>query len=334
MSSKKQLYLYPFTHSNGFIERTKHVFSRLGYTIHPFKRLYKPTNLLCREDNWVVLNWYEDQPFRQGLSGFRRLAFIASFFISLWLIRLFSKNIIWVRHNYRPHNEEADIDLYRSIVRLMRSVSDKVVTLERTELLGTSVTKHPLYKEDAVIIDLQREMQIRTRQIDYLYFGSIKPYKRLDALLAVWPESKKLTIRGYCSDNAYTRTLEDIIERRGINVDWENRFLSDEELEAAVADSKYVILPHDDHAMISSGTFYMAVSLGANILCFDSAFARNKAERFDFVQVINPKTLPVQLEALRYMPSDQVMTEALAHYSDKAVTEAWRHVLSVRMVKT
>ncbi len=327
MSTKKQLYLYPFTHSNGFIDRTKQVFSRLGFAIQPFKSLYRPANLLCREENWVVLNWYEDQPFRSGLSGIKRVLFIASFFVSLWLMRLFSKNIIWVRHNYRPHNTEADIDLYRSIVRLMRSISDRVVTLERTELLGTSVTKHPLYKEDAVIIDLQREMQIRTKQFDYLYFGSIKPYKRLDALLEAWPASKSLTIRGYCSDTTYARELSDIIERRGISVDWENRFLSDEELESAVSNSKYVILPHDDNAMISSGTFYMAVSLGANILCFDSAFARNKAERFDFVQVISPEELPLQLESLRYMPSDKVMTEALAHYSDKAVTEAWRNVL-------
>ena len=327
MSSKKRLFLYPFTHSNGFIARTKQVFSRLGFDIKPFKSLYHPRNLLSREENWVVLNWYEDQPFRKGLSGIRRVVFIASFFVTLWVMRLFSKNIIWVRHNYRPHNSDADIDLYRSIVRLMRSVADRVVTLERTELLGTSVTKHPLYKEDAVIIDLQKEMQIRTKQFDYLYFGSIKPYKRLDALLDAWPESKKLTIRGFCSDSTYTQKLLDIIKQRDIDVDWENRFLSDEELEAAVANSRYVILPHDDHEMISSGTFYMAVSLGANILCFDSAFARNKAERFDFVQVITPEALPEQLESLRYMPSDQVMTEALAHYSDKAVTEAWRHVL-------
>ncbi len=327
MSGKKRLFLYPFTHSNGFIARTRQVFSRLGFDIKPFKNLYHPRNLLSREENWVVLNWYEDQPFRKGLSGIKRVVFIASFFVTLWVMRLFSKNIIWVRHNYRPHNSDADIDLYRSIVRLMRSVADKVVTLERTELLGTSVTKHPLYKEDAVIIDLQKEMQIRTKHFDYLYFGSIKPYKRLDALLDAWPKSKKLTIRGFCSDSTYTQELLDIIKLRDIDVDWENRFLSDEELEAAVANARYVILPHDDHAMISSGTFYMAVSLGANILCFDSAFARNKAERFDFVQVITPEALPEQLESLRYMPSDQVMTEALAHYSDKAVTEAWRHVL-------
>ena len=90
------------------------MFSRLGFDIKPFKSLYHPRNLLSREENWVVLNWYEDQPFRKGLSGIRRVVFIASFFVTLWVMRLFSKNIIWVRHNYRPHNSDADIDLYRS----------------------------------------------------------------------------------------------------------------------------------------------------------------------------------------------------------------------------
>jgi len=272
----------------------------------------------------VVLNWFEDQPYRKGLHGIGRSLFIMRFFASLVLLRLFSANIVWVRHNFRPHNAGHDMKLYSSVIKWMRRVSHRVVTLEKTDLIATDVVKHPLYDTPAVNLEA---MQTGRRTTPFLYFGAIKPYKRLDKLLDAWPVQQPLKIMGYCGDNTYEAELLDIIRSRKLDVTWENRFVEDDALELAIADTRYVVLPHDDNAMISSGTFYLALTLGANILCFDSRFARNKAQEFTFVQILEPTRLDTQLGSLEYTEAHKVIAAARQAYSDEQIKASWQPVL-------
>ncbi|MCW8090400.1 hypothetical protein [Alteromonas sp. ASW11-130] len=328
MSHKQRLYLYPFEHSNAFIRRTKEAFYELGYHPQSFKKLFALRNLFNRNHNAVVLNWYEDQPFRKGLNIVTRPLFIISFVLTLIGMRLFSNNVVWVRHNFKPHNVVKASILYKCVTGMLQIIANKVVTLEPTPEIKALVVKHPLYKDDAQLLSTMHASQQHDKSIDYLYFGSIKPYKRLDALLAVWPEDKALVIAGYCSDHNHAAELRQLIRARHLKVTWENAFLSDEELENTVACSRFVILPHDDNAMISSGTFYYALGLGANIICFDSAFARGKAREFPFVKIVDRQQLASQLDAVTYVGSNEVLSRAYHLYNEKAVAESWRPVLS------
>ncbi|MCW8109504.1 hypothetical protein OPS25_13420 [Alteromonas ponticola] len=328
MSDKRHLYLYPFEHSNAFVARTKQAFCELGYTPHSFKKLFSLRNLSTRKHNAVVLNWYEDQPFRKGLNAFTRPLFIIKFFITLIGMRLFSSNVVWVRHNFKPHNVPKASWLYRLVISLLQVVANKVVTLESTPEISAAVVKHPLYKDDAQLLSTIHAPQPQPKSIDYLYFGSIKPYKRLDSLLAVWPQDKALVIAGYCADHNHAAELRQLIRARHLQVTWRNEFISDEELENTVVSSRFVILPHDDNAMISSGTFYYALGLGANIICFDSAFAREKARAFPFVKIIQREKLAAQLDAIDYVNASDVLTSAYHHYNEKAVADSWRPVLT------
>lgn len=328
VSSSSYLYLYPIEHSNGFIERTKGVFSQLGYTLAPLKQLFRPANIARRKHNTVVLNWYEDQPYRRGLHGVKRLLFITGFLLSLLSMRLFSSQIIWLRHNFKPHNASSQTLLFKGISRLMQWVSHRTVTLETTSEIDASVVKHPLYRSDEDLSAFFQQTVNQPRDIDFLYFGAIKPYKRLDALLQVWPPEKRLRIMGYCSDTKHTQELNQIISQRGLSVQWDNAFIEQTVLEEAIANTRFVIIPHDDGAMISSGTFYMALSLGANVLCFDSAFGRSKAEEFSFVQILEKQNLAQQLTQLEYTSAGLVVEQAVRRYGDRAVKEAWRVVLT------
>ncbi|AXR05537.1 glycosyltransferase family protein [Salinimonas sediminis] len=327
MVASKRLFLYPIEHSNGFIERTKGVFTELGYQLSPLKALFRPANVASRKHNSVVLNWYEDQPYRRGLHGIKRWIFIVGFIASLLSMRLFSANIIWLRHNFKPHNAATKTLLFNIIAGLMRLVAHRVVTLEMTPEIKSSVVKHPLYKPDAELAAFFNDTVNRPRTIDFLYFGSIKPYKRLDGLLKIWPAGVHLRIMGYCSDKAHTHELHQIINQRQLNVVWENAFIEQDALERAVADTRFVIIPHEDGAMISSGTFYMALSLGANVLCFDSAFARTKMAEFSFVQILDQTDLAGQLPALAYTSAGMVVEQAVGRYGDRAIKESWRVVL-------
>lgn len=326
-SDTSRLFLYPIEHSNGFISRTKGVFSQLGYSVAPLKQLFRIGNITRRKHNAVVLNWYEDQPYRRGLHGIKRWVFIAGFFISLITMRLFSANIIWLRHNFKPHNASGPTLLFNCITGLMQRVSHRTVTLEATDAIDASLVKHPLYQSDDQLAEFFQQTVNRPRIIDYLYFGAIKPYKRLDALLEVWPSAQRLRIMGYCSQADYTQKIQQIIAQRGLSVEWENAFVEQSLLEEAVANTRFVIIPHDDGAMISSGTFYMALSLGANVLCFDSHFARTKAKEFSFVQILDKQDLGSQLAQLNYTSAGLVVEQAVRHYGDRAVKESWRDVL-------
>ena len=327
MSTYRSLYLYPFEHNNGFIDRTKEVYARQGFHIEPLKALFSSANLGKREKNTVVLNWYEDQPFRKGLKGLRRILFIFSFFISIMAMRLFSHRIIWLRHNFKPHNLARENLLFRVTVWLLNKVAHQTVTLEPVNAIFSQVVRHPLYQPDAALSTVIEQTRGRPRTIDYLYFGVIKPYKRLDKLLKSWPVSQSLTIMGKCSDEAHTRLLNEIISQRNLDVTWHNAFIEQDDLEKAVADARYVIIPHEDGAMISSGTFYMALSLGANVLCFDSEFGRAKAAEFSFVQVLDAAHLDTQLPALSYTSADIVIEQAIQKYGDREVQLSWRKVL-------
>lgn len=325
---KSRLYLYPFEHSNGVITRLKETFGDLGYELHPFKRLFRPSHLFSRNENWLVLNWYEDQPFRKGMGTFKRIGFVTAFVLTLLSLPLFSNKVVWVRHNYKPHNISSKSTMYRSVLWLLEVVASRVVTLEMTADIDSSVVKHPLYFHDRDIKQSQHITSHTQRNTEFLYFGSIKPYKRLDKLLSVWPVGKALRIMGYCADAQYAKLLYQLIERRGLQVDWNNEFVQDETLEGAVSDSRFVIMAHDDNAMISSGTFYMAISMGANVLCFDSAFARMKAREFPFVKIINAENLAEQLSALEYVHPNTVLNQAIARYGEDAIRESWRVVLT------
>ncbi|WP_018982685.1 glycosyltransferase family protein [Salinimonas chungwhensis] len=327
MKSTRRVYLYPFTHSNGFIERTKSVLSRQGFSILPLKELYSLNNFKKREKNSVLLNWYEDQPFRQGLSGIRRILFIIGFLLSLLAMRLFSYRIIWLRHNFKPHNLQKTNRLYRLIIWLMHKISHEIVTLERVTAISTQTVRHPLYKSDIALQEFKEDSASHPRNTEFLYFGVIKPYKRLDALLNAWPEMQPLKIMGKCADADHTRLLHEIIARRGLAVSWQNAFIEQDALESAVADSRFVIIPHEDGAMISSGTFYMALSLGANVLCFDSAFGRAKSKEFNFVHVLNADNLQEQLSELNYTDSEQVINQAMQRYGEREVLLSWQKVL-------
>lgn len=327
MTRRANLYLYPIEHNNDFIARCKSVYDQLGFSVRPFKQLFRWPSLRERQHNTVVLNWYEDQPYRQGLTGVKRALFVCGFLLSILSMRLFSRNIVWLRHNYKPHNVSHKPLLFRLTTTLLQWVSHQVVSLEPTGEFSSQVVKHPLYLADEALLDRHPALAHGPRDTDFLYFGAIKPYKRLDKMLRVWPPSVPLRILGKCSDTAHTALLEKIIDGRQLKVTWQNAFIEQDDLEQAVSRSRYVLIPHEDGAMVSSGSFYMALSFGANVVCFESAFGRAKAAEFASVQVVAAEQLASRLPRLSYTSPGLVLEQALVHNGEQAVRQAWQAVL-------
>ena len=138
-----------------------------------------------------------------------------------------------------------------------------------------------------------------------------------------------MLIAGACDDIAYAQRLEAIIEERGLEVECRFGYLSDHALEGILKSYDFIVLAHEDNRMISSGTFYHAITFGCNLLCLPSKFTLAKAAEHDFVHVLTPSEFtPDNIERLPLIPRKQVMQEALLHYSREKIRNAWRTLLS------
>jgi beta-1,4-mannosyltransferase len=238
-----------------------------------------------------------------------------------------ASKIIWVRHNFKPHNRLKRPFTHRINCSLLKLISNRVVTLEKVSEFDSTLIPHPLYEDDHTLLTHIDSFSEEKNANSFLFFGTIKPYKKLEILLNAWPKLRQLRIVGYCQDEKYFKELQSIIEQRKLFVEWTNEYVSDEYLEHLLSKTRYVIMPHDDGAMISSGSFYQAINFGANVICFDSDFARKKANLHRFVHIVASPNMDEFLTELPFVATKQVMREAFESYGRKKIHCSWKQLL-------
>lgn len=327
MMSNRSVYYFPFEHANQYVDINKNIIADAGFHVKRFSGVFNPINIIQRKRNIVVLNWFEDRPYQNRFTFLRsRLEFII-IFLQMIIIKMFAHKIIWVRHNFKPHNRDNRPFTHKLSCWALGLIADDVVTLENTKAFNSNIVPHPLYRDDEVIISSSKTQPEAASSLEYMFFGTIKPYKRLHQLLMLWPQTTFLKIVGKCQDQNYVEEINSIIERRGLDVEWLNDYVSDEYLDELLAKTKFVFLPHSDGAMISSGTFYQAINFGVNIVCFDSYFARDKKAKHDFVHIVSEANFTENFENLVAVPKAKIMEEAVIWYGRSTVSEAWSNIL-------
>lgn len=282
---------------------------------------------LQRKENTVVLNWVEDQMYRSGINKFHAVLLFAWFVGITLLAKLMSSNIVWLRHNYRPHNVTKTMFMHTLMCKWLMFISTKQACLE--SYYGELTLPHPLYLTDEQInLHICESALPAHLPRKFAFVGAIKAYKGIHKVLSSWPTNQPMLIAGACDDIAYAQRLEAIIEERGLEVECRYGYLSDHALEGILKSYDFIVLAHEDNRMISSGTFYHAITFGCNLLCLPSKFTLAKAAEHDFVHVLTPSEFtPDNIERLPLIPRKQVMQEALLHYSREKIRNAWRALL-------
>lgn len=327
MNSKLTAYFYPFEHDNQFIGKNQNALRDLGFRICRVTTLMSLRALSNRRNNITVLNWIEDQKYRRSYSFLKAYAVFFGFLGLILVSKIVSKKVVWIKHNLKPHNASGYAICHRLTCVWFQILNIKPIGLE--EYYGAKTLKHPLYVEDADImqnIALSREPD---KPPTVLFFGAIKPYKNLHIALAHWPTNLPLKIRGKVQSASYEQQLTSIIENRKLKVDWKNELISDAELNTNLKNSDFVLLPHADGSMISSGSFYHGISLGCNIICFDSVFARHKTKQFPFTHIFDPKTLSVEWLQSRKILREEVLKIVLKNYGKQQLVNSWKSILSI-----
>ncbi|MBN24193.1 MAG: hypothetical protein CL578_03970 [Alteromonadaceae bacterium] len=321
-------YLYPARSKNMFLELNKIALKKLGFSVEKIEMSFIYELPRFNNERIVVLNWVEDRVYDRGVKRFLQ-AFVSHALLIAYS-KLFAKQVIWIRHNFRPHAGSKNNRRYKLLCHLYRWLNIAPVPLE--EYFSSPSLVHPLYRTDQAIQDDISHSTLNDRELNIpvLFFGAVKKYKNLDKTLDTWPISVPLKIAGYCDDSRYRDLLETKILKRGLSVEWINRFLSSEELDELLKRTMYVLLPHAENTMISSGSFYHAIGEGCNILTNSSQFGQFKQLQHEFVTLYDGNTITLDSLTKNYKPRTKVMAEALDFYGENKVVDAWQNILTCR----
>jgi len=310
----------PFNHNNDYIEINKEAIRALELQPVAFSFKVLIASLFRRYP--LVLNWVEDKPYGSKLNKLKRFI---TFIKCLGLVvagAVFFSIKISVKHNFKPHNIEGR-GFYFSVLRgLMRGLGYKFVSLE---LYDGGGLVHPLYLDDEAMDVLVEEKN--NRVLNYIFFGAVKPYKGLDIILNSWPNNKHLKILGKCDDKQYESALRHIIAQRSLKVTWNNTFLPIQDLNKELSDADFVLMNHLENTMISSGSFYHAISFGCNVIAAPSKFTIAKSEQHQFVHIIRDLNADLPNIEASYVGKNKVRREAKKGYSRYRLSEKWRQLL-------
>jgi beta-1,4-mannosyltransferase len=250
--------------SNRFTNLFSEAVQGSGWTVREFS--WAPKGVLAPKV--ILLHWPDElftcrNPFQHAKAAFK--------LGMLNLSRsLFGSRLVWVVHEAKPHDRERrpqwstrtflgslDGAIYLS------DASRKVAEADVPELkrVPALVTRHGHYR-----FDMEKAAEPRRapgRRLDLVYFGQIRPYKNLDGLIraaeGMSPDEVRITILGWCKDEAFKRELETLAAKApAIKLDIRDEFVPQADLETALDDSDGCVLPYRN--ILNSGAALFALS--------------------------------------------------------------------------
>lgn len=230
----------------------------------------------------------------------------------LVIMRLRGTRLIWTAHNLRRDGQRNSNRLNRLFwpwflkqldgVIYMTEASASQARSSEPDLAQTpfSIIPHGHYQP---ILPPAPEERVIRGVPEAVFFGSITCYKNvhrlLECYLALPEDAARLHICGKFSDREPDKQLEQALcdlqpeQAKGVKVD--NRFLSDEELAAAIRGADLAVFPYSN--VLNSGAAIFALSVGRPILASDNSLFRELQELVgsDWVILIEGDLSPSQL---------------------------------------
>tara|TARA_R110001583_G_scaffold172679_1_gene326461 strand:- start:4256 stop:5221 length:966 start_codon:yes stop_codon:yes gene_type:complete len=318
-----KVFCFPFRYQNKIIQINNEVLESLDCDVFPLKSVYKLNNILDTK-KIIVLNWIEDQPYLKSYGLVKSWIYFFYYIFTIIFCKITSEKIIWIKHNFNPHIKSSTAYRHLITCTLMRFLNIKETTLE--SYVGDAYIPHPLYLNDTELRGLAAKIE-DSDKVKVAFFGHVKRYKGLHDALELWPKNISLQIYGELESASYKKELVSIIKRRNINVRIHDGFLTDVELERLLLSTSHVFLPHEANTMISSGSFYHAISYGCNILATKSEFSENKSRKHDFVNIYDLDKLQLSNLENTMLQRRYIISESLRCYSRSKLRNCWNAIL-------
>lgn len=208
-----------------------------------------------------ILNWLENVvSYRLGTLQF----FLAK--LSLWLVKLRRKKIVWMFHNITPHvgHSKNSIWLYKFLFKhstLIISHSKEATEYARARAeCKVLYVCHPVHEVPFEIPGTDGGAE----SCDVLIWGLVFPYKGISEFLsqAVARKSKlRIRVLGACEDPELAQKIAELCNDK---ITFENRRAGFAEVEKSIKCSRYVLFPYVGRCVSSSGALIDTVVMGGS----------------------------------------------------------------------
>jgi len=241
------------------------------FSVLRFVKNYKPD----------ILHIHWSHPFLLASSRRWTILKSASFIGELLILKLFGIKIVWTIHNIVNHEAKfTSLELFfnRLVARLcnkiiVHSTSAKNEVINRYGVRESLITITPhgnyisWYKNVITKSQAREQLQLITKDIAFLHFGQIRPYKGVHELIDAFKKlnysQAKLLIAGEPFNN---EVAQNILRRCEGNEDIKTfwGFIPDDEIQIYMNAADVVVLPYKD--ILTSGAVILAMSFGKPII--------------------------------------------------------------------
>ncbi len=212
-----------------------------------------------------LFNWIEEIP-RRRLGKFQ----VPIFVFFLLTTKLFRIKVIWVLHNKYSHNL-AKNKWSDFMYHLMMKNSDLILThssngIEFGKKRYPKAVKKIKYEIHPIKSRLNAEYA--EKKYDFIFWGSIQPYKGIVRFLKFVKERKdtstiKILIIGNCLDVDYKKQIESYVCS---NITYKEKFYSFEDIGKFAAQSKYILFTYSRSSVLSSGALMDSMRMNCRVI--------------------------------------------------------------------
>ncbi|WP_321325735.1 hypothetical protein [Thiomicrorhabdus sp.] len=277
-----------------------------------------------KKSDLLIINWLENH-LRSPNNGLSILG-IFKYFLYLLYFRLISKKTIYVRHNIYPHNMKGfHAKLATFITNIGENLCHKKIAHSGHLIKeGYDYVPHPLYN-----LSLSNEYKSSYDNY-YTMFGRIERYKKIETIIKNWDLEETLLIAGSIGDQSY---LDELLKLSvGKNIQFDARFIPDNEAANLVSASNGIILAHSEENMIVSGSFFFAITLGVSVFAIKNPFF-NWLEKEGFKGLIVFDETSAMIKQLKINTSHPtkkaIQHKAVQIFGQETVKEKWLEALLV-----
>lgn len=264
------IYIFPKNESDNsyltkFIEESNKLQPTYGFVI---RDLLKWRKWKSYRSSTVFVNWLESGLVNNN--GNMTVICILKVLLRVIIFRLFFSKAIYVKHNNYPHNYNSKNK--KSILRIISLLSHffhKIVVHSPTSVKRNEVyIPHPLYNK-LEVKSAKQDISIS----NYIVFGRIARYKKIENLVNNFPTEKILSIYGSVKDVDYLKELQ-LISSDKVNISLFPGYITDDVIKTKLDDSNSLIINHAEEDMIVSGSFFYAISNNISVLAIETPFLK------------------------------------------------------------
>jgi len=288
-----QIVIYPFWTSNPYQSLLQDGLSGRGHKVVRETMAPKtlPFHLIGKALKGDVLNLHWFAHMYEGRSRFRFAARTMLFCLTLSIIRMLGTRVVVTLHNLVPHDcalRPCHIKARKVIFLFVNAVVVHSEPAKRLAVrhLGSERKFHVIphghyrgyYPDDRDHAAARASLEIDPARNVLLFFGEIKPYKGLEALLQWFrnleDDGWTLLIAGKCEDPAYLTSLENSAPR---NTSIHGKFIPDRDVQLYMRAADCIVLPY--RQSLTSGVAVLALSFDLPIIAADNVAFHHLVER-------------------------------------------------------